>query len=248
MSLSRATAFAAAVGLGLALGACEALPGRPDPARRPILPSQVMAFDTLYQQHCAGCHGADGRLGAARPLNDPVYLALIPPDRLHKVIADGVPGTSMPASGTSAGGDLSDAQIDALVKGMLDRWGRPDSVKGVALPPYDGGPVHADGKSPSGGAVYASACARCHGPDGKGGPKAGSIVDASFLALVSDQSLRTTVIVGRPDLAKPDWRDDIPGQPLTPQQISDVVAWLAGQRRPVTGRPASDGESTRARP
>ena len=43
------------------------------------LPSQVMAFGTLYGQYCAGCHGADGRLGAARPLNDPVYLALVPP-------------------------------------------------------------------------------------------------------------------------------------------------------------------------
>ena len=240
MTSRRGWALAAA--LGMALGACEAFPGRPDPAQRPVRPSQVMAFDALYKQACAGCHGSDGRLGAARPLNDPVYLALIPPDRLHKVIADGVPGTSMPASGTSAGGSLTDAQIDALVKGMLATWGRPDSVKGVALPPYDAGPVHPDDKNAAGAAVYASACARCHGPDGKGGPKAGSIVDASFLALVSDQSLRTTVIAGRPDLGKPDWREDIPGQPLTPQQISDVVAWLAGQRRPVTGRPGSDGQ------
>jgi len=29
----------------------------------------------------------------------------------------------------------------------------------------------------------------------------------------------------------PDWREDIPGQPLTPQHISDVVAWLAARRR-----------------
>ena len=240
--------LAAAVGLGLALGGCEALPGRPDPAQREVLPSQVMAFDTLYKQNCAGCHGADGRLGAARPLNDPVYLALVPGDRLHKVIAEGVPGTSMPASGTIAGGDLSDAQIDALVKGMLAHWGRPDSVKGVTLPPYEGEVTRSDDKSAAGAVVYASACARCHGPEGKGGPKAGPIVDPSFLALVSDQSLRTTVIAGRPDLAKPDWRDDIPGQPLTPQQISDVVAWLAAQRRPVQGRPTWDGEPARARP
>ena len=36
----------------------------------------------------------------------------------------------------------------------------------------------------------------------------GSIVDPSYLALVSDQSLRSTIIAGRPDLGMPDWRSD----------------------------------------
>ena len=92
-----------------------------------------------------------------------------------------------------------------------------------------------------GAAVYARACASCHGRDGRGGPKGGSIVDPSYLSLVSDQSLRTTVIAGRPDLGKPDWREDVPGHPLTPQEISDVVAWLAGHRQAVRGRPAREG-------
>ena len=55
-----------------------------------------MDFAELYGQSCAGCHGTDGRLGAARPLNDPVYLALVPQDRLRVIIAQGVPGTAMP--------------------------------------------------------------------------------------------------------------------------------------------------------
>ena len=75
------------------------------------------------------------------------------------------------------------------------------------------------------------------GPDGRGGPKGGSVVDASYLALVTNQYLRTTVIAGRSDVGMPDWRSDIPGQPLTDQQISDVVAWLSDERRPVPGRP-----------
>jgi len=200
-----------------------------------------MAFDTLYRGNCAGCHGADGRLGAARSLNDPLYLALVSGDRLRKIISEGVPGTSMPAFGTTAGGSLTAAQIDALVKAMLARWARPDATKGAAMPPYEGPATSQDADRTSGKEVYGRACARCHGPEGQGGPTAGSIVDPSYLALVSDQSLRSTVIAGRPDLGQPDWRDDIPGQPLTPQQISDVVAWLVGQRRPVSGRPASEG-------
>jgi len=234
-------AVAALVYLGsLGLAGCDSLPGRPNPNNREVVPAQVMAFDVLYNRNCAGCHGVDGRLGAARPLNDPVYLALVPHERLRKILVEGVSGTLMPALGASAGGDLTDAQIDALVKGMLARWGRPDTVKGLALPPYE---APAKGSSPAareqGAVVFATACARCHGPGGQGGPKAGSIVDPSFLALVSDQSLRTTVIAGRPDLGKPDWREDIPGRPLTPAQISDLVAWLVGHRQPVPGRPVS---------
>jgi len=48
------------------------------------------------------------------------------------------------------------------------------------------------------------------------------------------------VIAGRPDLGMPDWRGYVAGQPLTREQITDVVAWLAGQRRPVPGRLTTD--------
>jgi cytochrome c oxidase cbb3-type subunit 3/ubiquinol-cytochrome c reductase cytochrome c subunit len=68
------------------------------------------------------------------------------------------------------------------------------------------------------------------------------VADASYLALVSDQYLRTTVIAGRIDLGMPDWRGYTPGQPLTSREIADVVAWLIAQRRPVPGRPASTKE------
>jgi len=55
-------------------------------------------------------------------------------------------------------------------------------------------------------------------------------VNPDFLALASDQSLRTTTIVGRADLGKPDWRANVSDHPMSPQEISDVVAWLVAQR------------------
>jgi mono/diheme cytochrome c family protein len=224
----------------LALAGCDAMPGRPRQSDRPVLPSEVTAFTALYGQHCAGCHGADGRLGAARPLNDPLYLALVPPERLRQIIAQGVPGTAMPAFVASAGGALTEAQIEALSSNMLRRWGQPSTVKGLALPPYSATEAVAEGMSPGdperGREVYAVACAKCHGADGRGGRQGGSVVDAAYLALVSDQALRTAVIAGRTDLGMPDWRGDVAGQPLTPQQIADVVAWLASHRVPVVGR------------
>jgi cytochrome c oxidase cbb3-type subunit 3 len=219
--------------IGVAFAGCDALPGRPKVADREPIASEVMTFSALYARTCAACHGADGRLGASRPLNDPVYLALVPRDRLRRVIADGVPGTLQPAFAQSAGGSLTDAQIDALVSGLVERWGGVEPLKSAGLPPY----AAAAGNAARGKVVYVAACAGCHGAEATAGAKAGAVWDASYLALVSDQYLRTTVITGRPDLGMPDWRGYTPGQPLSAQQISDVVAWLIAQRRPVPGRP-----------
>jgi hypothetical protein len=66
--------------------------------------------------------------------------------------------------------------------------------------------------------------------------KAGSIVDGSYLALISDQALRSIVIAGRPDEGMPDWRTDA-AQPLTDQQITDIVAWLSSKRIANPGQP-----------
>jgi len=62
-------------------------------------------------------------------------------------------------------------------------------------------------------------------------------VDGSYLALVSDQSLRTTVIAGRPDIGQPDWRGAVPGRALTGEEVTDVVAWLGSLRTATPGQP-----------
>ena len=68
-------------------------------------------------------------LGAARPLNDPLYLALVGTDVLRQVIAKGVPGTAMPAFAEHAGGSSRTQQIDILVTGMQITWGRPSEFR-----------------------------------------------------------------------------------------------------------------------
>jgi len=140
----------------------------------------------------------------------------------------------MPAFAQSAGGMLTDKQIDVIVNGIRVRWAKPDIFGGAAPPPYSSsGP----GDSVRGSEVYATFCSACHGAAGRGGQKASSIVEGSFLALVNDQELRTLVITGRPELGAPDWRSDIPGRPMTAQEVSDVVAWLASQRPKFPGQP-----------
>ena len=214
------------------------LPGKPTEAERWRAPSEVTDFNQLYQQNCAGCHGADGRRGAALALNDSLYLAFVSDVALQQVIAEGRAGTNMPAFSQKAGGALTDRQIELLITGIRSKWARPDDFKGQELPSYSvnapspnsGALQFGPGDPGKGAAAYQTYCASCHGPQGTGG-SAGSVVDPNFLTMVSDQGLRTTVVVGRADLRKPDWRSNLPGHPMSPQEIDDVVAWLISHRQ-----------------
>ncbi len=222
-----------AVFVATVCAACTGSPGRPGQYSRVIPPSQILDFNVLYAQNCAGCHDRDGKGGAALSLSNPVFLAIADDVALRRTAANGVSGTPMPAFAQSAGGMLTDKQIDAVVSGIRS-WAKPAVLGGEALPPYT---ASTPGDPSHGAQVYATYCATCHGPDGRGGSKASSIVNGSYLALVSDQNLRTIVIAGRPELGAPDWRNDISGNAMSPEDISDVVAWLASQRPQFPGQP-----------
>jgi mono/diheme cytochrome c family protein len=232
---------------GLFCAACSHSPGRPVAGSEVIPPDQIMNFKTLYARNCSACHGPNGKGGAAIPLSDPVFLAIADDAVIRRTATNGVPGTPMPAFAQSAGGMLTDRQIDAIVGGIRS-WAQPDLVRNGILPPYST-PVAGDPRH--GADVYAMYCSTCHGPEGGGGNEASSIVNSSYLALVSDQDLRTNVIVGRPELGAPDWRNNVPGKPMSPQEISDVVAWLAAQRPGFPAEPlpnATKGSATRVIP
>jgi cytochrome c oxidase cbb3-type subunit III len=222
--------------------ACNDSPGKPGASSEEIPPDQIMDFSVLYAGNCSACHGPNGKGGAAVSLSDPIFLAIADDSAIRRTAVSGVPGTPMPAFAQSAGGMLTDKQIDAIVGGIRS-WAKPGSLHGATPPPYAsqtaGDPHH-------GADVYATYCSACHGPDGKGGKKASSIVNGSYLALVSDQDLRTNVIVGRPEMGAPDWRDDVPGRPMSTQEISDVVAWLATQRPQFPSQPYSNSPMTRS--
>jgi len=231
----RSLGFSSVVCLGVLLlcVSCR-LPGKPTAVEVELKPEQVRDFAILYRQNCAGCHGQYGQGSAALGLTNPIYLAIASDETIRRATARGIPGALMPAFAKSSGGTLTDEQIEVLVREIRARWARPIETLGVTPPPYSptepGDPIR-------GATAYGIFCAGCHGPEGKGGSRGGSIVDDSFLTLVSEQSLRTTVIAGRPDLGQPDWRNDVSGRIMTPQEVSDVVAWLAAKRRPNASPP-----------
>ena len=120
----------------LSLYGCTGAPGRPAPGAIPVDPDEVSAFTALYAQNCAGCHGPDGKGGAAISLSDSVYLSLADDAILRGAATKGIPKTAMPAFAKSEGGMLTDKQIDVIVRGIRERWSKPDVLRGVNPAPY----------------------------------------------------------------------------------------------------------------
>jgi mono/diheme cytochrome c family protein len=228
--------FAISCALSVVLFGCATPHGQPRKGSESVAPNEVLEFGTLYAENCAGCHGAGGRGGAAIALSNPVYLAIADDAAIRKATAKGVPGTAMPAFAESAGGMLTDKQIDVITKEIRTRWSRRGILDAANPPSYA---TKSTGDAMRGEATYKTYCESCHGPGGRGGAKGSSVTDDSFLALVSDQGLRTIVITGRPELGAPDWRGNVPGKPMSEQEVTDVVAWLGSRRVQSPGQPYS---------
>ena len=173
-------------------------PGRPNPAGRPIPADQVLSFSVLYGQNCAGCHGADGKLGAAPPLNDGLFRAIIPEAEVENVVTNGRHKTLMPAFAKENGGALTATQIQVLVHeikgvpykvvakeesnvasaevvaapgGISPAWGAiaEPPAGAAAYRPAASAAGDIDSGSPTQGAiVFEKACAVCHGSSGEG--------------------------------------------------------------------------------
>jgi mono/diheme cytochrome c family protein len=214
---------------------CHRRIGEPDNQEELMRPENVVSFDRLYRQNCSACHGENGSGGPAMDLSNSTYQALVDDTSLRRWITSGMPGTEMPAFGESAGGFLTSQQIDILVTGMRMRWA-PKNSQQTHMPSYldtaEGDPNH-------GGEIFRGNCISCH-EHGKQ-----KITDLSYLALVSDQSLRTIVIAGRPDIGQPDWRRVRTSEPLTDQDANDVVAYLHSLRIETPGQPYPDPSAKR---
>jgi mono/diheme cytochrome c family protein len=180
----------------LLLVGCD-FPGRPDLADRPVPADKVVDFAHLYGQNCAGCHGADGKLGPAPPLNDPLFRQIVPEAELESVITNGRDKTLMPAFARENGGALTSAQIKILVYeikgqpyrvntrqesaaavevvsdagGTSPKWGSPGTPP-AGVPSYSksstDGNVNSSNREVARISTFARACAACHGDQGQG--------------------------------------------------------------------------------
>lgn len=108
---------------------CETRPPIDGVAHHHVIPWNLAHGRSLYESHCAGCHGLDGkaeltepgRLSAWAPeLNNQNFLRAATDGFLQATIARGRDGTSMRAFGHGAQGlvDLSSDDIDDIVAYM----------------------------------------------------------------------------------------------------------------------------------
>lgn len=228
----------------------------------------------LYAEHCAICHGTDGRgNGPAAPSLHPrprdftggVFKLKStpgsdPPTRadVHDAIRRGMPGSSMPAWDDL----LSAAEVDAVAEwvrnfGPHQSWA--DDDRGLAVPP--GALVAASAER--GQALYSQlGCTSCHGEHGRGdGSSATELKDVwsqpdrprdltapwTFRAGASPAAVYTTVALGFAGTPMPGY-----AEVAEPQQIADVVAYLRSIARTAAweaggtfGGPGQDAEPVR---
>jgi mono/diheme cytochrome c family protein len=208
-------------------------------------------------------------MGPAVPLRDDLFRAILPEKDLQQILISGRKGTLMPAFAIENGGTLTKTQIQVLVKeiagqpyvidyktsgdrataevvasagGQHPAWGVPP-VPELGTPSYSvvANTGNTAANIQKGAALFAHACAECHGDKGlgveDGGKRVNAINDPVFLGLNSDQVLRRIIITGREDLGMPgyaDGRSDPAFKPLTGQDVSDLVALLASWRQGTT--------------
>lgn len=148
-------------------------------AARPPAAPPASTGKALYDRHCAGCHGekGEGDGPAARLLSPPprdfttgLYKWKtsgpehdLPRDEdIAAIIANGAPGTAMPAwRGALDGGRIR--EIAAYLKSFSDMFGGEGNP-----PPLDRGVPPPEDARRGREMYFAAKCDECHGPAGKG--------------------------------------------------------------------------------
>jgi mono/diheme cytochrome c family protein len=180
----------------------------------------------LFSENCAVCHGFDGmgRVGANLDKNWP---SIRPDLRVRAVIANGVPGTFMPAWSQENGGPLMEAEVDAITAYILSwRAAGPEFIFPTPTPitqePIEAPPgVSGD---PNGGLLlFEQNCVMCHGPDGQG--RIGATIAKNWPSVRPDLRVRSTIERGVAGTAMPGWSQDF-GGPLSADEIDDLVAYI----------------------
>jgi mono/diheme cytochrome c family protein len=175
----------------------------------------------LYNRFCVNCHG-DGTYGQwdrffnrfAPAIRGPGLRALADKEYLQAAIAQGRPGTQMPAWGKSAGG-LTPDQVNSLVAYLLAGDNRPPQALRPCPQPLSGG------NAAHGGELFTQLCSGCHAA-GKVAPALGNSV---FQKTASDEFIARTIANGRADTAMPAFQR--PGTAgLTDDEVRHLLAYI----------------------
>lgn len=136
----------------------------------------------IYSARCASCHGDKGQGSLGSRLNSDSFLRMADDAFLYRAIAQGRPGTAMPAWYFLPARDVAD------LLAFIRSWQKSPAIA-VDRAPRRGEPEF-------GKLIYDKACVSCHGPEGRGGT-GGQIGNPVFLASASDEFLWRTIAHGK---------------------------------------------------
>jgi len=187
---------------------------------------QLQLGAQIYAANCAVCHGAngEGRVGATLAKDWP---SIRPELATRATIANGVPGSPMPAWSEANGGPLSDEEIDAVVYYILS-WQTggapqvtplPSATPLALLSPVPG----VEGDPNRGAALFAYNCEVCHGEGGVG--RIGAPLAKVWPSVRPDLAIKNTISNGVEGSPMPAWSKEN-GGPLTEQEINDLTAYV----------------------
>jgi mono/diheme cytochrome c family protein len=188
---------------------------------------QPLAGEQVYHQYCMACHG-EGSYGRW----DKTFRRFIPAIRgaslqatadreyLKAQIANGRPGTQMPAWGKQAGGLLPEE-----VEAVLD-YIQPPEARRPTMTSLHMAVIPPRGNPERGSALFASYCSGCHGMAGHGG-MAPEIANPVFQKAASDEFIVTTIRNGRRGAAMPSFQPKIAGaRMLSDADLGDLLAFI----------------------
>lgn len=160
----------------------------------------------LFSNNCAVCHGSAARGAIGFPnLTDDAWIWGGEPEQILQTIHQGRQN-AMPAKGLMP--NMSNDQVEAVVNYVLSFSGRERD------------PALAE----QGSAIFAQACAGCHGPDAKGNPTVGApnLTDDAWLYGSTYEWIKETVTYGR--------QNQMPAQEgrLSDDQIHILAAYVYG--------------------
>ena len=206
------------------------------PACRPTA-ADLGAGKAVFDANCSGCHGADGRGhteggSALRPVAYDLADFRLPADEVWRVLAQGVPGTAMPAWN-----DLPDSQLRAVAEYVLSLPQTPGLQSDERWAPE---PVLLE----AGKRVFEAHCALCHGDTGAGdGPGASlfQIPPTNFHQVgVSFAGTSYVIQHGVPGTGMPDW------PLLTPAEVQAVTVYIRSLYQPTASTCAVQGQGQAA--
>lgn len=180
---------------------------------------------TLYGTFCAACHGPSGEgmrypgMTAFPAVANRDFLAVASDSFMAATIQKGRVGRRMAAWGPGGGG-LQNTDIDKLV-GHLRHLGGGVAAEADTKPPH-----WVRGDTGRGRALFASACASCHGAAGEGG-EGPALANPNLLETATDTYLFETVRRGRSGTSMLGFEKGSTTQrALSPGEMEDIVTFI----------------------